>query len=123
MMARPWNRWASMETTAYVRYVRRWATNPDNRCDGQYEIDLLAIDPVTLNRHHIETSISISEGFSCLPATRLIRTISRGLTSDDILDNITITWLTNTAISGARLYWEISGKDISMPKASLSLLP
>jgi len=31
---------------------------------------------------------------------------SEGLTRDDILDNITITWLTNTAISGARLYWE-----------------
>jgi pimeloyl-ACP methyl ester carboxylesterase len=29
-----------------------------------------------------------------------------GLTRDDILDNITITWLTNTAISGARLYRE-----------------
>jgi pimeloyl-ACP methyl ester carboxylesterase len=28
------------------------------------------------------------------------------LTRDDILDNITITWLTNTALSGARLYWE-----------------
>jgi pimeloyl-ACP methyl ester carboxylesterase len=33
-----------------------------------------------------------------------------GLTRDDILDNITITWLTNTAISGARLYWEYWGK-------------
>jgi pimeloyl-ACP methyl ester carboxylesterase len=31
---------------------------------------------------------------------------TEGLTRDDILDNITITWLTNTAISGARLYWE-----------------
>ena len=29
-----------------------------------------------------------------------------GLSRDDVLDNITITWLTNTAISGARLYWE-----------------
>jgi pimeloyl-ACP methyl ester carboxylesterase len=29
-----------------------------------------------------------------------------GLTRDDVLDNITITWLTNTALSGARLYWE-----------------
>src|SRR5207248_1046662 len=28
---------------------------------------------------------------------------SEGLTRDDILDNITITWLTNTALSGARL--------------------
>ena len=35
---------------------------------------------------------------------------SEGLTRDDILDNITITWLTNTAISGARLYWENWGK-------------
>jgi len=29
-----------------------------------------------------------------------------GLTPDDVLDNVTITWLTNTGISGARLYWE-----------------
>ncbi|CAN5393214.1 epoxide hydrolase [soil metagenome] len=29
-----------------------------------------------------------------------------GLTRDDILDNITFYWLTNTAISSARLYWE-----------------
>jgi pimeloyl-ACP methyl ester carboxylesterase len=31
---------------------------------------------------------------------------SAGLTRDDILDNITIAWLTNTFLSGARLYWE-----------------
>jgi pimeloyl-ACP methyl ester carboxylesterase len=35
---------------------------------------------------------------------------SAGLTRDDILDNVTITWLTNTALSGARLYWENWGK-------------
>jgi pimeloyl-ACP methyl ester carboxylesterase len=35
---------------------------------------------------------------------------SEGLTRDDILDNVTITWLTNTFISGARLYWEYWGK-------------
>jgi pimeloyl-ACP methyl ester carboxylesterase len=29
-----------------------------------------------------------------------------GLTRDDILDNITLYWLTNTAVSSARLYWE-----------------
>ena len=32
--------------------------------------------------------------------------VPEGLSRDDVLDNITITWLTNTAISGARLYWE-----------------
>jgi pimeloyl-ACP methyl ester carboxylesterase len=31
---------------------------------------------------------------------------SEGLTRDDVLDNITITWLTNTGVSGGRLYWE-----------------
>jgi pimeloyl-ACP methyl ester carboxylesterase len=31
---------------------------------------------------------------------------NEGLTRDDFLDNITFTWLTNTAISSARLYWE-----------------
>jgi len=29
-----------------------------------------------------------------------------GLTPDDILDNITLYWLTNTAVSSARLYWD-----------------
>jgi pimeloyl-ACP methyl ester carboxylesterase len=42
--------------------------------------------------------------------TRVFQGQSEGLTFDDILDNITITWLTNTAISGARLYWEYWGK-------------
>jgi pimeloyl-ACP methyl ester carboxylesterase len=42
--------------------------------------------------------------------SRVFRGESEGLTRDDILDNITITWLTNTALSGARLYWENFGK-------------
>jgi pimeloyl-ACP methyl ester carboxylesterase len=29
-----------------------------------------------------------------------------GLTRDDVLDNITLTWLTGTAVSSGRLYWE-----------------
>ena len=28
------------------------------------------------------------------------------LSRDDVLDNITLYWLTNTAISAARLYWD-----------------
>jgi pimeloyl-ACP methyl ester carboxylesterase len=31
---------------------------------------------------------------------------TEGLTKDDILDNVTLYWLTNTAISSARLYWD-----------------
>src|SRR5882672_1118765 len=52
---------------------------------------------------------------------------SEGLTRDDILDNITITWLTNTALSGARLYWEnklgyFNAKGVSIPVA-VSVFP
>jgi pimeloyl-ACP methyl ester carboxylesterase len=32
--------------------------------------------------------------------------VPEGLTRDDVLDNITLFWLTNTGISAARLYWE-----------------
>ena len=31
---------------------------------------------------------------------------NEGLTPDDVLDNVTLYWLTNTAISSARLYWD-----------------
>ena len=32
--------------------------------------------------------------------------VPEGLTPDDVLDNITLFWLTNTGVSSARLYWE-----------------
>jgi pimeloyl-ACP methyl ester carboxylesterase len=31
---------------------------------------------------------------------------TEGLSKDDILDNVTLYWLTNTAVSSARLYWD-----------------
>jgi pimeloyl-ACP methyl ester carboxylesterase len=59
--------------------------------------------------------------------TRVFEGKSEGLTRDDILDNITITWLTNTALSGARLYWEkkvgfFNVKGVSIPVA-VSVFP
>ncbi|HMH00998.1 MAG TPA: alpha/beta fold hydrolase [Terriglobales bacterium] len=52
---------------------------------------------------------------------------SEGLTRDDILDNITLYWLTNTAISSARLYWEnklafFAPKNVAIPVA-VSIFP
>ena len=53
---------------------------------------------------------------------------TEGLTRDDVLDNITITWLTNTGVSGGRLYWEywgksfFSAKGVSIPVA-VSVFP
>lgn len=62
-----------METTekiveAYCRYVKGWATIPNIKCPGQYEIDLLAIDPRTLHRYHVESGVSISGPHSKLTA-------------------------------------------------------
>lgn len=47
---------------------------------------------------------------------------SEGLAPDDILDNITLYWLTNTAVSSARLYWEsklafFAPKGVTLPTA------
>ncbi len=52
---------------------------------------------------------------------------SEGLTRDDILDNVTLYWLTNTAISSARLYWEsklafFAPKGVTIPTA-VSVFP
>jgi pimeloyl-ACP methyl ester carboxylesterase len=38
--------------------------------------------------------------------TRTFNGQKEGLSRDDILDNITLYWITNTAVSSARLYWE-----------------
>jgi pimeloyl-ACP methyl ester carboxylesterase len=50
-----------------------------------------------------------------------------GLSRDDVLDNITLFWLTNTAISAARIYWEnklpfFTAKGVTIP-AAVSVFP
>ena len=50
-----------------------------------------------------------------------------GLTRDDVLDNITLYWLTNTAVSAARFYWEnttytYNAVDVAIP-AAVSVFP
>jgi pimeloyl-ACP methyl ester carboxylesterase len=45
-----------------------------------------------------------------------------GLTRDDVLDNVTLYWLTNTTVSSARLYWEsklafFAPKHVAIPVA------
>jgi pimeloyl-ACP methyl ester carboxylesterase len=62
-------------------------------------------------------------------ASALTRTASDTgeLTRDEILDNITLYWLTNTGVSASRLYWEYRGgffdaKGVSIPVA-VSVFP
>jgi len=47
---------------------------------------------------------------------------TEGLTMEDVLDNITLYWLTRTAVSSARLYWEsklafFAPKGVTLPTA------
>ena len=62
-------------------------------------------------------------------ASALTRTASAAgeLARDEILDNITLYWLTNTGVSASRLYWEYKGgffnaKGVSIPVA-VSVFP
>jgi hypothetical protein len=54
------------------------------------------------------------------PAAAIISALTRTtsatgeLTRDEILDNITLFWLTNTGVSSSRLYWEATDKKISL---------
>ena len=53
--------------------------------------------------------------------------LQSALTRDDILDNITLYWLTNAGVSSARLYWEnkadfFDAKNITIPFA-ISVFP
>jgi pimeloyl-ACP methyl ester carboxylesterase len=52
---------------------------------------------------------------------------TEGLTPDDVLDNVTLYWLTNTGVSSARLYWEnklafFTPKGVKVPTA-VSVFP
>ena len=67
------------------------------------------------------------------PAANVVAALNRTtsatgeLTRDEILDNITLFWLTNTGVSASRLYWEYKGgfwdaKGVSIPVA-VSVFP
>jgi len=44
----------------------------------------------------------------------------RLLDRDDVLDDITLYWLTNSATSAARLYWETSGQSVLLAAAQMT---
>jgi pimeloyl-ACP methyl ester carboxylesterase len=62
------------------------------------------------------------DGVSMALMSRVFDGQSEGLTRDDVLDNITYYWFTNTAVSSARLYWEsklafFAPKGVAVPTA------
>ncbi len=75
-----------------------YAAEMGNRPQTLYGI---ADSPVGLAAWMIDHDIR-----SYLMIARVFAGQTEGLTRDDILDNATLYWLTNTAISSARLYWD-----------------
>lgn len=61
----------------------------------------LADSPIGLAAWMIDHDISSQELIA-----RVFDGKTEGLTRDDILDNVTLYWVTNTAVSSARLYWD-----------------
>jgi pimeloyl-ACP methyl ester carboxylesterase len=83
----------------------------------------LADSPVTLAswmiNHDASSYADIADAFAGHPVGSLTR--------DEVLDNVTFTWLTNTGVSSARLYWEntvgfFDVKGVSVP-AAVSVFP
>jgi pimeloyl-ACP methyl ester carboxylesterase len=77
----------------------------------------IADSPVGLAAYFLD-----HDAWSYALISRVFAGEAAGLTRDDVLDNVTIAWLTNTAISGARLYWEnkltyFGVKGVSIPVA------
>lgn len=62
----------------------------------------LADSPVGLAAYFLD-----HDGRSYQMISRVFAGQAAGLTRDDVLDNATLTWFTGTAVSSARLYWEL----------------
>jgi pimeloyl-ACP methyl ester carboxylesterase len=91
-------RWAYERLDLFFRHGLAYANQMGHRPQTLYGI---ADSPIGLAAWFLDHDIS-----SYRMIARAFDGVPEGLSRDDVLDNITIAWLTNTAISGARLYWE-----------------
>jgi pimeloyl-ACP methyl ester carboxylesterase len=82
----------------FYKHGLAYAQEMSNRPQTLYGI---ADSPVGLAAWMIDHDIR-----SYLMIARVFDGQTEGLTRDDILDNVTLYWLTNTAISSSRLYWD-----------------
>jgi pimeloyl-ACP methyl ester carboxylesterase len=91
----------------------------------------LADSPVALAAWLFDHGDGYGQPAAAITSAVLGRTINGhpagDLTRDDILDDFTLYWLTNTAISAARFYWEshinlYNAADVSIP-AAVSVFP
>jgi pimeloyl-ACP methyl ester carboxylesterase len=105
-----------IRTYAQVEYARMMAARPQTLYG-------IADSPVGLAAWLLDHNDADGQPAAAV-ASALERTTSATgeLTRDEVLDNITLYWLTNTAVSASRLYWEYKGgffnaKGVSIPVA------
>jgi pimeloyl-ACP methyl ester carboxylesterase len=105
-----------IRTYAQVEYARMMAARPQTLYG-------IADSPVGLAAWLLDHNDADGQ-----PAAAVVAALDRTesdtgeLTRDEILDNITLYWLTNTGVSASRLYWEYKGgffnaKGVSIPVA------
>jgi pimeloyl-ACP methyl ester carboxylesterase len=87
---------AGIERTFWAGYIAEMNTKPQTI--GYGSMDPLAMAAWMLD-HDADSYGKITKAF-------LDGQPTGGLTRDNILDNVTLYWLTNTSTSAARLYWE-----------------
>jgi pimeloyl-ACP methyl ester carboxylesterase len=105
-----------IRTYAQVEYARMMAARPQTLYG-------IADSPVGLAAWLLDHNDADGQ-----PAAAVVAALDRStsdageLTRDEVLDNITLYWLTNTGVSASRLYWEYKGgffnaKGVSIPVA------
>ena len=106
-----------IRTFKQVEYARMMATRPQTLYG-------IADSPVGLAAWLLDHNDADGQPADAVTAA-LDRTASTTgeLTRDEILDNITLYWLTNTGVSASRLYWEYKGgffdaKGVTIPVAT-----
>ena len=105
-----------IRTYAQVEYARMMAARPQTLYG-------IADSPVGLAAWLLDHNDADGQPAAAVASALDRTTSSTGeLTRDEILDNITLYWLTNTGVSASRLYWEYKGgffdaKGVSIPVA------
>ena len=112
---------ALVRTFKQVDYARLMASRPQTLYG-------IADSPVGLAAWLLDHNDADGQPAATVAAALERASSNRGeLTRDEVLDNITLYWLTNTGVSASRLYWEYKGgffnaKGVSMPVA-VSVFP
>ncbi len=105
-----------IRTYAQVEYARMMAARPQTLYG-------IADSPVGLAAWLLDHNDADGQPAAAVTSALDRTTSDTGeLTRDEILDNITLYWLTNTGVSASRLYWEYKGgffnaKGVSIPVA------